>query len=188
MIPELTLAKARAGWAQVMGSRSKPLINYSVGGPTLGDGAAISGTTWVVEYVSPELRVYKDGFPEDYSVALSLPGITFVSLAFDQSMRWAIGFTHEDKGKLLWYDSLAAGYTVLEVQGAVKPFVALDVRDLVYVGVSDIIVSYMRGTSIYTRVQRERFQTERLLKADAGSSLSRFGLSVVNRLQWQVMP
>ncbi|QOI69547.1 tail fiber protein [Xanthomonas phage Xaa_vB_phi31] len=188
MIPELTAAAARAPWAQQMGSRTRPLINYMVGGGTPGDGTSISGTTWVVEYVDPEVRVYKLESPEDYTVVFSAADITFVSLAFDQSMRWVVGYTQAGVGKLYWYDSIAGGYTVLNVSGAVQPFVSLDVRDLVYLGESDVVISYTRDTNLYTRVQRERFATERLLKSTAGSALSRFGLSVTNRLQWQVRP
>ncbi|AHB12139.1 tail fiber protein [Xylella phage Paz] len=188
MIPQLTAAQARAPWAQQMGSRSKPLINYAVGGDTLGDSATISGTTWVVEYVGQEVRVYKLDAPETYSVAFSGADITFVSLAFDQSMRWVIGYTQAGAGKLHWFDSIVGGYTTYVVPGAVQPFVSLDVRDKVYIGASDVIISYTRDTNLYTRVQRERFATERLLKSAAGAALSRFGLSTVNRLQWQVRP
>ncbi|WWO60318.1 hypothetical protein [Xanthomonas phage SB4] len=188
MIPELTAAVAKAPWAQQMGRRTRPLINYMIGGNELGNGAAIAGTTWVVEYVAPEVRVYKQDSPEDFTVVLTKPDITFVNLAFDQSMRWVIGYTHDDKGYVYWYDSIVGQYATIEIPGSKRPYVSLDVRDVVYVGDSDVIISYTRDNNLYTRVQRERFQTERLLKTAAGSDLFRFGLSVINRLQWQVLP
>jgi hypothetical protein len=55
-------------------------------------------------------------------------------------------------------------------------------------GISDVILTYIRDGALYVRVQRERFLTERLIAADIQGStrIWHFGMNNKLRLQWEL--
>jgi hypothetical protein len=120
------------------------------------------------------------------------PGLVWLTLAFDQNMRWMSAYTVDNgQSYLKWYNSLLEGYETLALSsGVVTPFLTMDDnRDReVLLGKSDVILTYIRGGALYARVQRERFLTERLIAADIQGStrIWHFGMNSKLRLQWEL--
>jgi len=115
-------------------------------------------------------------------------GISFVDLAFDQNMHPAVAYVEGGQAKLWWFDPLPNEITVLDLDPLDKnPRIALDDSRALSVngGISDMILAYTRGGSLYYRQQRDRFTVERLLVANTGLvRLLTVGMTEANRFQF----
>ena len=120
------------------------------------------------------------------------PDLVWLTLAFDQNMRWMSAYTMASgQSYLKWYNSLIEDYETLPLaSGVVTPFLTMDDnRDRqVLIGTSDVILTYIRDGALYVRVQRERFLTERLIAADiqGATRIWHFGMNNKLRLQWEL--
>ena len=120
-------------------------------------------------------------------VWLTVPKMTEISFSFDANMRPSVAYVAGGQAFLSWYDSLDSTYktTALAV-GVITPRVTLD--DKRYVGsngyqISDVILAYVRGGNLYTRIQRERYETEHLMATDV-KPLIKVGFNRGLRLQF----
>mgnify|MGYP006875374737 CR=1 FL=1 len=120
-------------------------------------------------------------------VWLTVPKMTEISFSFDANMRPTVAYVAGGQASLIWYDSLDSTYktTALAV-GVITPRVTLD--DKRYVGsngyqISDVILAYVRGGNLYTRIQRERYETEHLMATDV-KPLIKVGFNRGLRLQF----
>lgn len=115
--------------------------------------------------------------------------LTEISLCFDQNMRWSVAYIQEGILKLRWYDSLVAGYVTTVFTEARTPKLSLDDKRPMHLDTSDMILAYMRGTSLYYRQQRERFAVERLLRDNLypNTKLKNIGMSNKLRLQFELV-
>lgn len=120
------------------------------------------------------------------------PELVWLTLAFDQNMRWLSAYTRaDDQSFLKWYNSLIEDYETLPLStGVLTPFMTMDDnrQAQVVLGKSDVILTYIREEALYVRVQRERFLTERLIAADIQGStrIWHFGMNNKLRLQWEL--
>jgi hypothetical protein len=185
MIPELSTTVHSTSFESKQGRRTLPLIAYCVGGTTLGDFST-NDTQWVAEVVGNEVQLRVEG-ADSYVVILTGENIEFISLAFDTAMNYVLSYMQGGVAKMLYYTGSVYATLTLPA-GTKRPFVALDVIEQVLFASSDVILSYIRDNNLYARVQRESFETERLLKAAAGSDIVRFGRNTGNRLQWRLLP
>ena len=124
---------------------------------------------------------------------LSVPPntVSYFRFAFDVNMRWtAITRTDSRELTLHWFDSALGAYTST-LLGVVDSCHLCydDSRDLTAtLGHGDMILTYIKGTSLYVRYQRDRFSIERLLTSTLEPDLivTNFGLSEQCRLQWRM--
>lgn len=119
------------------------------------------------------------------------PNLEWLTLAFDQNMRWLSACTLENgQSRLRWYNPLIQDYEVLTLpSGIVTPFLVMDDNRAgpLTLGDSDVILTYLRGGSLWVRVQRERFTVERLIEANvAANRIWHFGMNDGWRLQWEL--
>lgn len=118
---------------------------------------------------------------------LELPGLTEISISFDQSMRPVLTFVQAGVAKLRWFDSLAGGQVITDLgAGVVTPRVSYDDKRFIATNgyqTSDVILAYVRDGNLYTRIQRERFTVEHLL-ATGVKPLVKIGMSRALRLQF----
>jgi len=120
------------------------------------------------------------------------PALTWLTLAFDQNMRWLSAYTVESgQSYLKWYNSLIEDYETLPLSGGVvTPFLTMDDNRPIQsaLGSNDVILTYIRDGALYARVQRERFLTEHLISADTqgASRIWHFGMNNRLRLQWEL--
>ena len=115
------------------------------------------------------------------------PGISEISIAFDQNMRPALAFVQSGTAKLWWYDSAASGMVITEIgAGVISPRITMDDKRLIATNgyqTNDIILAYVRDGNLYTRMQRQRFNTETLQSVGV-EPLIKIGFSRGLRLQY----
>ena len=148
---------------------------------------------WMAWWDEPTGNVYLTADNQPAPTLLFIePELDWLTIAFDQNMRWMSAYTLSDgQSYLKWYHSLIADYETRPLSsGVMTPFLTMDDnRDLqVLSGVSDVILTYLRAGSLWVRVQRERFLVERLISADIGESsrIWHFGMTDKLRLQWEL--
>lgn len=168
-----------------------PRRDYERGGVALGDASqGLSVRDWTAWIVGDDIWLGPVGEPGQ--AYLHTPGVTEVSLAFDQSMRPHLAYVVGGQAALYWYDTAAGAFSTMVLAGASTPRMALDDHRMQHVATSDVIVAYVRAGNLYFRQQRDRFQVERLL-AETVRAGGRVGLLVSvgmnnhNRLQLVVM-
>lgn len=120
-------------------------------------------------------------------VWLTVPYMTEISFSFDANMQPVVAYVAGGQAFLNWFDSADSIYktTALDPE-AITPRVSLD--DKRYVAsngyqISDVILAYVRAGNLYTRIQRERYETERLMATDV-KPLIKVGMSRALRLQF----
>lgn len=119
------------------------------------------------------------------------PDVVEFSFAFDSNMRWT-AVTRKADGviKLRWYDATIGGYATTEFTGVYSVKLCHDDKRKYQVtkGASDVILSYIKGNSLYWRVQRDRYEVEYLGTDDLtpGVEITNFGMNDKYRLQWRL--
>lgn len=186
MIPgqSLSTQPLPAPFSERVNSTLEPLIDYEMGGVALNNPSeGLLVKQWRVRvdgdivYLGPE-----DG--DEQSVFIR-PGISEIALAFDQNMQPAVAFVQEGAAWLWWFDSSTSGMVFSQFPGAVNPRLTLDDKRALQAGNSDVILAYLRGSSLYYRQQRDRYQVEYLLSnSPPCGGLACIAMSKGNRLQF----
>lgn len=185
MIPTLSnLPKGE--WAEPMARRSRPLEAFSKGAEVVGQTSAgdLNTRDWRIDYVDGSVVLSSEGVAP--SVLFSRPDITHVSLSFDQSNNPHVAFVQAGQSYFWYFDTVANSYQFMPLNSG-APFTVLDDKREMNRSNSDVLVSYMRGSDLYARVQRERYETEHLLGSVPGT-LTAFGARRDLRLQWRFKP
>lgn len=115
--------------------------------------------------------------------------IKWISGTFDQNMRAVVAYTDtNNNSSIYFYDSVPAAFTALSIGAGVTPFVSLDDTRMPRGGLNDVILTYIIGTSLCVRVQRDRFRTEYILVPNlpANTKIKKFGMARNLRLQWEL--
>jgi hypothetical protein len=116
-------------------------------------------------------------------------GVTEVAVAFDQNMNPFVAYMQGTDAKIFWYDPLAPGmvHTTLPA-GCYDLRCCLDEKRAYFVGVSDIVLSYIRAGNLCIRYQRDRYLVEYVLKAGVGPDAKLVSMAMNNgfRLQWRL--
>lgn len=170
----------------------QPLISYEYGGIALNDASqGLRRRVWKAEYIEGEFIVSAEGVAP--VVVLAVNNVDSFDFTFDQNMRVAIAYETAVGGtgtgaRFYWFDNTLGGYTTLELgSDAYHPRCALDDNRDYEIGVSDIILAYMRDGSLYFREQRDRYLDEYLLLENAGAGLIQIGMNNVWRFQFQLI-
>lgn len=113
------------------------------------------------------------------------------SFAFDQNMRWAAFVLLKDgTGKFRWYDSQAGAYVTTIYTGVTGFKLSLDDKRAIQItlGLSDLLLTYIKDNKLYVRSQRDRFGVEYLLQSDLPNNLliTNFGMNERLRMQWRI--
>jgi len=168
------------------------LHSYETGGIALSDASqGLKVQVWDAEVIDNSNVVLRNeaGYEATYYTGSE---ITEVSLAFDQNMRPTIAIVEGGQPKLIWYDSAVEMEVVTDLAADIKsPRVSMDDKRQTQSANNDIILGYIRGTSLYFAKQRDRYLIEYLLATDALpnsdlSYLSRVGMSTINRFQFEI--
>lgn len=161
--------------------------DYELGGIALNDPSqGLMVQNWRARLVGSDVRVGPAPYSTD-SIVTSDTDITELSLAFDQNMRPTIAYVAGGVNKLYWYDTVHEMHvtTVFNSEDR-SPFVTMDDkrRPATTANLNDVLFFYIRGTKLYYRQQRDRFQTERELSTvSAGQFIAKCGMSRALRVQ-----
>jgi hypothetical protein len=172
--------------------RPTRLTDFERGGIALNDGSqGLDVQDWRVRVVGDDVLI--SAFPyTSESVLITEANIRDISLAFDQNMRPTLAYMVGDAAKLYWYDAALPGQTTTTLAaGVFSPFLAMDDKRAFATSTAsnDILLLYLRGSTLYYRQQRERYNTERTLRVFGGPgvSIKRAGMNRGLRFQIEVV-
>ena len=170
--------------------RPSALVDYELGGRALNDASeGLQVHRWIAEYdpSNGHVSVSAPGYPQ--TTIFTALNVTELSLAFDQNMRPFVAFVQAGQAKFFWFDTVLGETRISDLPADAKtPQCCLDdKRDTqTSQGANDIILAYLRGTGLYYRQQRDRYEVEYLLTAAApGKKLLRIGMNQGRRLQFE---
>lgn len=105
----------------------------------------------------------------------ALPNITWARLAFDQNMHPVISYVDSTGPGFWWFDPTIPGTTFTSLPSTVvKPCVCLDDKreTSTLLGTSDVVLTYVNGSNLCYRLQRDRYGTEYVWLSNITSMLS----------------
>ena len=185
MIPnnQITSAPLFAPYTVLPSATYNPTKQVVYGGINLNDSSQGRVVIkWVVQYRQNVIQILKDGSSVvEWSYAV--PGVSSVSLAFDQNMAPTVGFQIGTTSYMRYYSGVDSSYINRTVSGTTSCQVALDNANVTYDAFSDIIFAYTRNNGLYYTYQRDNYITERYA-GPTTKKLYRVGLNASNRLQF----
>lgn len=189
MMPSNSLSSTAVA-SRFAGARAKSitkLLDYEDGGIAIQDpSAGLLYQAWRARLIND--KVWVDAPNTEEFVMFSAPGMTEISLTFDQSMRPALAYVQDGVSKIWWYDSGVDRMEITEIgTGIITPRITLDDKRVIASGNNqnnDIILAYVRNEKLCYRQQRERFLVERVLASGIKTGLIKVGLNRQLRLQF----
>jgi hypothetical protein len=140
------------------------LTDYERGGIALQDPSqGLNVREWTAQVVLDDVRVYPSESPGSYTTVITVPGITEISLSFDQNMNPTLAYMVGSQAFLYWYDSVPEMMVTTELDaGVYSPFLAMDDKrdNANRSGTNDILLFYLLNGGLYFRQQRDRFTIE----------------------------
>ena len=167
-----------------------PLLDYELGGVALQDaseGLRVKEWTCYADGVTGNVYLVAPGVFD--TLVFTAPGISELSLAFDQNMRPFIAYVQVGQAKFRWYDTVTGQNVITTLDpGDRNPRCCMDDKrpEQTAQGSNDIILAYTRAGSLYYRQQRDRYEVERLLTSDlpGAGRLLRVGMAKNLRLHF----
>lgn len=128
------------------------------------------------------------------TLILTVPGITQVSLTFDQNMHPFLAYTQNGVAKFYWFDPTIPGFTITTLEaGATTPRASLDDKRAFAIngGGTDILLFYVVGNNLLMRQQRDRYgiiyvMATNLNLTHLGNTVFQVGMNTVMRFQVQM--
>lgn len=191
-LPQNVLSTPRAVGAAFLPPRNirkLPTVDYELGGVAIQDPSlGLRYQVWKGEIVGSDIVLSAPTVAP--FVAFTAAGITEFQFTFDQNMQPFIAFMVDGEiAKYRWFDTTVASFVVTTLPAdSYSVRCALDDKRAMQTPNSDVILTYLRGGSVYYRQQRDRYLTERSLKSGYGNHvIGAFGMNRVFRLQWQIL-
>lgn len=185
---ELSTTPVRSTYVERQNQRTNLLIDWEMGGAVLNQPLPNRFThVWRLWSDGHTVFINRDDL-SDSQIVFSAPGITSVSLSFDQVMRPHVAYVSEGVAKFYYWDTLANSFQHMNLNSAAKyPRTASDDKREFFIGQDDVFVAYMINDSLYIRWQSDRFLDEKLLAANTGKKmLVQVGMSNANRVQFRL--
>jgi len=176
------------GAAALPASKTVSYIDGGIGLADTSEGLAYQVWTGEIIYNSEtgldDIWISADNLSPyvDHSAA----GISELSIAFNQNMVLHYVYVEDGETKLYWYDSSLPGMTTTSFGTVTTPRLTLDDKRDSQNNISDIVFAYLREGDLYHRLQRDRFETEYLLKTGVNLELTKVGMNTGNRLQFML--
>ncbi|WP_443690423.1 hypothetical protein [Pseudomonas sp.] len=188
MMPDNVLSSQTVR-GNIVGARAlavTPIVDYEDGGVALNDSTRGNQyQIWQALLIKDQVLISAPNTPE--FVMFAGPGLTEISLTFDQNMRPVLAFMQSGVARYRWYDPTVGAQIVTDLPaGSITPKVILDDKRQTQTSNCDVILAYVRAGGLYYRQQRDRYQIERLLTDGVTTSLLRIGFSDQLRLQFMM--
>jgi hypothetical protein len=164
------------------------LVAYDLGPVALNDSSeGLDVQVWTCSVSGDDIVIESDTHAQ--SVLFTAAGTSQVSLTFDQNGAPFVAFVQAGEAKFWWYDTLINDYTITTLPaGSLTPRATLDERRIPNLGNGDIILAYVLDGDLVYRQQRDRYQTEYLLRENVGGVLSQIDRTNVLRLGFDIVP
>lgn len=170
------------------------LVDYERGGRALNDPSdGLRTQVWTLEVERDKTdidtwHVYARATLAGKHLLFSATHIEEASLAFDQNMRPFVAYVQQGVTKYWWYDSTVPGqvHTTLGA-GYRSPRCTTDEKRDWHLELSDIMLFYIKGNTLYRRQQRDRFTNEKALKVVGNTAeIVSVTMSTGSRLQIRI--
>ncbi len=169
-----------------------PLFMRATGGTAIGDGAAGREVQFWSIFLSSgnviTVQAANSGIA-GYELPITSADVLSVCLAFDSNMAVAIAYQTVNGSYLYFYNGVHNAYETIHIAEGTSCRVAVDKTTAFFNAQSDVIFVYTNtDNEINYRIQRDRYLIEYPVPGgSAGNTLVRFGPSVDNRLQLQLL-
>lgn len=141
----------------------------------------LSYQVWGVRIENDDCIVFAENTPE--YVLFTHIGLDSVSLTFDGSAYPVVSYVADENAYLRFYDSLSQNFETINLGEQLSPKVFNDEKRNQFSSDADVHLVYIRGNSVYNRLQRERFTIEREIASNVTSrEIIRFGMQRNYRL------
>ena len=167
---------------------TSPLVDYEIGGVGLLDTSqGLLARNWKCWLQGYEVFVQPEGGVPTF--LFSAADVSELSFAFDQNMRWSVAYIQAGVLNLRWFDTAASDHVTSSFGEARNPRVTMDDKRASQLQRSDIVLAYIRGTTVYYRQQRDRFLIERTLRTNIfpNTRLKNIGMNRNLRLQAELV-
>jgi hypothetical protein len=171
MIPSFTPEPLTRDFIDPWGRTYNPVVSWAQGGAAINDGTqGRQIQLWYADLTPSAIRINTEY--GGLQTSLAIPGVSKVSLAFDGNMQPVVAYKDGPGERMRFYDITLPGFNTMYEPLADSSLVAPDDnRDDNQSG-SDVIWAYTKSGNLYIRVQRERFQTERLVGVAHGKLIN----------------
>jgi len=158
--------------------RVDDLIDYEWAGVDIYDASqGMQAKLWTCFYESGVIKVKNDVV--EHSL-LTVSNVNALSFAFDLNMRPIITYVVNNEVFLWWFDSSVGDQVTTNFGSEFKtPQLALDEHRNQFSSNADVIFAYIKGSHLYVRIQRDRYQIEYDL--GDGQALIQIGMMENNR-------
>ncbi len=165
------------------------LVDWEQGGIAINDiTQGMQVTTWkcfVAEDSDNVMLQPGDGEP---IFLAQISGIEELAISFDQNMRPVFAYRTGTNIYLYWYDADTSAFVTTNFGTGRNPSLTLDDKRSFNVSNSDVIFGYIRGSGLYYRTQRDRYQIERQLHSAASDlTLVNVGMNRNLRVQFNLI-
>lgn len=188
MIPDGVLATVdhSAPFLPPRDAYPQALVDFELGGVGISDASqGLMKKGWRCQWVDGDFVLDAAGVSP--TVVYSRDNVQELSFTFDQNMKPFLTWVDDAGAFYRWYDATVPGYQVIALpSGVVSPKCSLDDKRFLQGSISDILLTYVRAGSLYYLQQRDRFDTEYLLKADVSGYIRRFGMNTQLSMQWEM--
>lgn len=203
MIPNNAMAPEAhfSAFQEAMRQPNDLLIDYEMGGVALQDGSqGLLVQQWQIRLLTednpsdPNSSIYSiqlkaANAPNWQTVFVRTLVVTELALAFDNNMNPFIAFV-ENHVPIIWYfDTLTSSMTFRTMPTDMRnPRCCTDDKRTLETSLSDVVLAYLRGTTLCVRYQRERYVTEHVLQTGIGSDAKLVSVGMNNgwRLQFRL--
>jgi len=165
------------------------LVDYELGGVAIQDPSlGLLVRAWKLWVDGEDVRIAPLNDLGNATTLFSGPGITEVTLSFDNNAMPVVAYIQADELKLRWFDLSQSPpqYVVNNFGlGIATPYLTFDDKRPQFIGASDVMLFYVRSRKVWVRLLRERWTVE-YEWADVPSHAGRIlaaGMSRGNRMQ-----
>lgn len=144
----------------------------------------LNSRLWRYFYEDNKVKINRTDTDEIITLE-ELPGLTQLSLTFNQSLVPVFTYIQNGTTFLKWFDTSDQTYKTTNFGTTFRsPKVVLDIKDKLST-VSDVLFLYMKNnTELCVRYQRDRFSIEYVLKTMPAHVILRVGMNKLNRIQF----
>ena len=165
---------------------SKFRESWELGGVAISDPSEDFKYFWRGFLSGKYIALERQGQPLNKVIKFS-GDVTEISFSFDQNMKPVITFVEDGVSKLYFYDTVLQKEVTVVYKGIRNPRVSLDDKRRFATSYSDVIFAYLKGDSLFYRLQRERYDTEHLVSVVSKSStLAQIGMTEDRRFLFHI--
>jgi len=140
------------------------LVDYEFGGAAIQDPSqGLLVKVWKLWVEGEDVRIAPAATLGAAQTLFSAPGVTEVTLAFDNNMMPVVAYLQADELKLRWFDlsRTPPAYVIDNLgPGIATPYLTFDDKRPQFIGESDVMLFYVRDRKVWVRLLRDRWLVE----------------------------